>query len=55
MIFGGTSLAYENSATCSGDTGPKEPPSDQSTYRDPNDEEDVQDEDSPDESDNDED
>ena len=35
--------------------GPKDPPSDQSTYQDPNDDEDVQGEGSPDEPDNDED
>jgi len=35
--------------------GPKDPPSDQSTYQDPNDDEDVLDEGSPDEPDNDED
>ena len=35
--------------------GPKDPPSDQSTYQDPNDDEDVLDKGSPDEPDNDED
>ena len=57
VMFGGTSLAYENGATepsePSNDTGPKDPPSDQSTYQDPNDDEDVLDEDSPNEPDND--
>ena len=56
VMFGGPPLAYENSATePSNNTGPKDPPSDQSTYQDPNDDEDVLDEDSPHEPDNDED
>ena len=59
VMFGGATLAYENSATepsePSNNTGPKDPPSDQSTYQDPNVDGDVLDEVSPDEPDNDED
>jgi hypothetical protein len=40
---------------CPNTGGPKDPPSDQSTYQDPNDDEDVLDKGSPDEPDNDED
>ena len=49
VLFGEPPLPYENTG------GPKDPPSDQSTYQDPNDDEDVLDEGSPDEPDNDED
>ena len=56
---GGPPLVFENSATepsgPSNNIGPKDPPSDQSTYQDSNDDEDALDEDSPDERDNDED
>jgi hypothetical protein len=50
-------LPYENSVTEPGHIarGPKDPPSDQSTYQDPDDDEDIQDEGNPDEPDEDED
>jgi len=49
VTSGGPPLPYENSATESSAPrnntgGPKDPPSDQSTYQDPNDDEDVLDE-----------
>ena len=60
IMFGGPPLPYENSATELSEPGnntggPKDPPSDQSTYQDPDDDEDVRDEGNPDEPDDDED
>ena len=54
VMFGGPPLPYENSATELSEPGnntggPKDPPSDQSTYQDPNDDDDVLDEGNPDE------
>jgi hypothetical protein len=56
VLFSGPPLPYENSATEPtepGTGGPKDPPSDQSTYQDPNDDEDVLDEGNTDEPDDD--
>ena len=58
VMSGGHPLPYENSATEPSEPdigGPKDPPSDQSTYQDPNDDDDVLDEGNTDEPDDDED
>lgn len=57
VMSDGHPLPYENSATGPGNNtgGPKDPPSDQSTYQDPNDDDDGLDGGNPDESDDDED